>query len=123
MDVFISSNNNLLVLGHLNSGICTFTLDGQKLDTPVSCRGQLLHPYSLATDSNGFILVADTGNHRVAIFDEDGKFLHSFGCHGSADGQFDTPRGIALSPTGSIYVTDAKNKKVQLWFYPILAIY
>ena len=115
MDVVVSANNNLLVLDHLNSGICTFTLDGQKLDAPVSCRGQLLHPYRFTTDLNGFILVADSGNHRVAIFDEDGKLVHSFGCHGSADGQFDSPHGIALSPTGSIYVTDTKNRRIQIF--------
>ena len=97
MDVVVSANNNLLVLDCLNSGICTFTLDGQKFNTPGSGRGQLLHPYSLTTDLNGFILVADSGHHRVAIFEEDGNFLHCFGCHGSADSQFDTPRGIALS--------------------------
>ena len=115
MDVAV---NNLLILDHTSSCICTFTLDGEyvgKFDTQESGRGKLIHPYSLIANFNGFILVADTGNNRVLIFDEDGTCLHCFGCHGSAGGQFSTPRGIALSPNGSVYVTDAINKRVQIF--------
>eukprot|EP01116_Phalansterium_solitarium_P006884 TRINITY_DN19294_c0_g1_i1.p1 TRINITY_DN19294_c0_g1~~TRINITY_DN19294_c0_g1_i1.p1 ORF type:complete len:340 (+),score=54.32 TRINITY_DN19294_c0_g1_i1:145-1164(+) len=34
---------------------------------------------------------------------------------GSADGQFNRPRGLTVGPTGEIYVVDADNKRVQVF--------
>ena len=42
----------------------------------------------------------------VSVFDHVGNFIHCFGSKGSANGQFSTPVGIALSPNGSIYVSE-----------------
>ena len=72
-DVTVSANNHLLVADYSNSCIYTYTLDGhyvEKFGTPGSGRGQLDRPYSLTTDLNGFIIVADSDNHRVSIFDK-----------------------------------------------------
>ena len=35
------------------------------------------------------------------------SFILKFGTLGSGDGQFTTPRGIAVDPTGNVYVADA----------------
>ena len=67
------------------------------------------------TDESGLILVADTGNHRVSIFDKEGSCVHCFGSPGLEDGQFSHPRGIAISPNGSIYVSDSHNKRIQVF--------
>ena len=72
-------------------------------------------PRGIASDLHGFIIVADTNNHRVSIFDKHGGCIHCFGASGSADGQFNAPRGIALNPNGSIYVSDYGNKRVQIF--------
>ena len=96
----------------------TFTLDGHyvgKFGTPGCGSGQLKHPYSLTTDLNGFIIVADSGNHRISIFDKDGNYIHCFGSNGSVNGQFSYPDGIALSPDGSMYVSDTWNKRIQIF--------
>ena len=56
--------------------IVTFTLDGHyvgKFGTQGSNRGQLYHPYSLATDENGSILVMII---IVSVFDHVGN-LHN----------------------------------------------
>lgn len=36
-----------------------------------------------------------------------------FGALGAAEGQFDGPRGVAVGPDGSVYVTDSRNHRVQ----------
>ena len=86
-----------------------------KFGTGRSGRCEFNDPHSLTTDLNGFIIVADTNNHRVSIFNKDGNCIHSFGSEGSANGQFNTPHGIALSPNGSIYVSDYNNKRIQIY--------
>ena len=73
-------------------------------------------PLGIASDLHGFIIVADTNNHRVSIFDKHGGCIHCFGgSKGSANGQFNCPCGIALSPNGSIYVSDSENKRIQIF--------
>ena len=37
------------------------------------------------------LLLCDTWNHRIQVFDNDGSFLRSFGSKGSAEGQYDQP--------------------------------
>ena len=114
-DVTVSANNHLLVANYWDNCIYTYTLDGHYVGTPGSDWGELHSPYSLTTDLNGFIIVADTGNHRVSIFDKDHNCIHCFGSNGSANGQFSSPRGIAVSPNGSIYVTDRDNERIQIF--------
>jgi uncharacterized protein (TIGR03663 family) len=41
--------------------------------------------------------------------------LKVWGNNGSGDGQFVTPRDVAIGPDGSIYVTDAGNHRVQVF--------
>ena len=95
-----------------------FTLSGhyvRKLGTRGSGRGQLCSPCSLATDLNGFIIVVDTCNNHVSVFDKHANCIHCFGSKGSANGQFNNPLGIALSPNGSIYVSDYYNNRIQIF--------
>ena len=116
-DVTVNANNHLLVADR-NSCIYTYTLDGHyvgKFGARGSGRGQLHNPCSLTTDLNGFIIVADTSNHRVSIFDNNGSCIHCFGSSGSANGQFRYPYGIAVSPNGSIYISDLDNKRIQIF--------
>ena len=118
-DVTVNGNNQLLVADYAHHCIYTFTLDGDyvgKFGTHGTGRGQLNHPYSVAVDLYGFILVGDC-NHRVSIFDKNGNFVHCFGSQGSAVGQFQYPYGIAVSANGNVYVSDCNNKRIQVFSY------
>ena len=79
--------------------------------------------YGLATNLNGFIIVADGDNHRVAIFDKDHNNAHCFGFKGSANGQFYFLDGIALGPNDSIYVSDIFNSRIQIYILTSKANY
>ena len=117
-DVAVSADKYLVVAGCDPDCIYTFTLDGHyigKFGTRGSGMCEFNDPYGITGDLNGFIIVADTNNHRVSIFDKHGGCIYSFGCRGSANGQFNRPRGIALSPNGSIYVSDWDNKRIQIF--------
>ena len=84
-----------------------------KFGTGGSGRCEFNDPCGLTTDLNGFIIVADTNNHRVSIFNKDGNCIHSFDSKGSVNGQFNIPPGIALGPNGNTYVSDYDNKRIQ----------
>ena len=48
--------------------------------------GQFRSPFGVATDSADRIIVADTNNHRVQVFDSTGAFNTKFGTNGKGDG-------------------------------------
>jgi NHL repeat len=75
--------------------------------------GQCDEPSGVAVDtSNGRVYVADTGNSRINVFDEDGNFIDSFGTPGTAPGQLTRPKNLAVDddPTSpafhDVYVVD-----------------
>ena len=59
--------------------------------------------------------MADSSNHRVAVFTQNGQLVHTFGSRGSGAGQFSSPHGIAISPDGQLYVSDYSNSRVQVF--------
>jgi DNA-binding beta-propeller fold protein YncE len=61
--------------------------------------------------SSGEVAVADRDNHRVQIFDSEGKYKRQFGTEGEEDdGQFNCPVGIASDAHGNLLVTDFTNR-------------
>jgi DNA-binding beta-propeller fold protein YncE len=50
--------------------------------------GEFRTPHALAFDSKGRLWVADRGNHRLEIFDQDGKYLESRYMYGRISGIF-----------------------------------
>lgn len=53
--------------------------------------GEFRTPHALAFDSRGRLWVADRGNHRLEIFDQDGNYLESRYAYGRISGLFITP--------------------------------
>ena len=50
--------------------------------------GEFRTPHAMVFDSRGRLWVADRGNHRIEIFDQDGKYLESRYMFGRASGIF-----------------------------------
>ncbi|MGB0099340.1 MAG: NHL repeat-containing protein [Nocardioides sp.] len=59
------------------------------------------------------LIVADTGRDRVLIYSLTGAKLDEFGAYGDGDGQFASPRDVAVDDDGNIYVADAENNRIQ----------
>lgn len=107
------SNQLILATDSHYACVFMFTLDGvyvRKFGNRGTGIGQINKPQGLASDSNGTVLVADSRNNCVSIFDKSGTFIHSFG-----HGQLKAPHSLALNPTGSIYVSDSKNCNIKIF--------
>ncbi|XP_078603164.1 protein meiotic P26-like [Branchiostoma floridae x Branchiostoma japonicum] len=61
--------------------------------------GQLSDPRGICTDRLGNIIVADSGNNRVEMFDKTGRFLK----HMATD--MKDPHAVAMAPQGQLVVT------------------
>jgi DNA-binding beta-propeller fold protein YncE len=61
-------------------------------------------PHDLTLDPEGRLLVADRGNHRIQVLDQDGKFIAEWK-------QYGRPSGIAVR-NGWVYVADSESNGV-----------
>ena len=59
-------------------------------------------PHALAFDSRGRLFVADRGNHRIQIFDQEGKFLEEWK-------QFSRVSGLFITPNDMLYAIDSES--------------
>jgi uncharacterized protein (TIGR03663 family) len=75
--------------------------------------GSFWGPRDVAISPNGNVLVADTGNKRVQVFDPQGRFITAFGGEGSEPGHLREPVGLAVDPAGNVYVADTWNQRIQ----------
>ncbi|MEW5958315.1 MAG: flippase activity-associated protein Agl23 [Chloroflexota bacterium] len=77
--------------------------------------GQFITPRNLAVGPDGQIYVADSGNHRIQVFDSQGNFVMKWGSEGTGPGQFNEPWGIVVAPDGAIFVADTWNHRIQVF--------
>ncbi len=77
--------------------------------------GQFNYPAHIAIAPNGNLVVSDTMNARVQVFDQNGRFIITFGKFGDGAGMFARPKGIAVDSEGHIYVADAAFNNIQIF--------
>jgi DNA-binding beta-propeller fold protein YncE len=85
--------------------------------------GQLNRPRGIAVGPDGNIFVVDSRNARINVYGQDGTFLLSFGSPGAAPGQLGRlatagaggASGIAIDDSGTIYVADTWNHRIQVF--------
>jgi sugar lactone lactonase YvrE len=108
-DVVVAANGDIFVAdghgGKTNARIVKFSRDGRFIKSwgkPGSGPGEFDTPHAIAIDSRGRVFVADRGNNRIQIFDQEGKFLDEWR-------QFSRPSGIFFDRNNTIYVTDSES--------------
>lgn len=86
-----------------------FTKDGEYIkewgrigNAPGECRT----PHALAFDSQGRLFVADRGNHRIQIFDQDGNFIDAYE-------QFGRVSGLFIDDHDTLYAIDSESNPTR----------
>lgn len=113
--VATDGNGDLYIADSRNNRVQKRRFTGEFVEnwTGASTGAGYFKPYDIEADVSGDFLVSDWGNHRILRFSSDGAFLGEFGSYGTAEGQFDTPRGLESDKAGNIYVCDSGNHRVQ----------
>lgn len=87
------------------------------IGTVGTAEGQIQRPLGAAVDGNGNLWITDSTNNRVVEYDKTGAFIRQIGtatgAAGSAAGQFNVPKGIAVAPNGTVWVADYGNKRLE----------
>lgn len=61
------------------------------------------------------VFVADYGNDRIVVLDENGKFKRTFGKKGSGSGEFNLPWQLSIDEISNIlFVADMNNDRIQI---------
>jgi streptogramin lyase len=109
--VAIAPNGDIFVSdGYVNSRVVQFSKDGKFIKIIGGVKGngpgQLQLPHGVAIDSKGRLLVSDSDNKRISIFDKDGKFIESWPapCRGN----------IVVTSDDTVYVSDVNAGAVTI---------
>ena len=113
VSVCTDGQGHVVVGDYNNSRVQVLTKDGapvfyfgdsgpEKLSSPLGC---ICH--------NGKIIVSESGNSCLKVFDSSGRFLRKVGGRGEADGQFKEPRGLCVDEHGNLVVSDYGTGHVQ----------
>ncbi len=78
-----------------------------ELGARIQSTGILSDPAGVACSPDGNIVVADTGNDRIAVFDRFGTLLRTWG-----EGILLRPRGVNVTPQGDILIADTGNNRL-----------
>ena len=105
-DVVVAANGNIFVAdGHVNNRVVKYSAAGRFLmawGQAGTGPGEFDMPHSIDIDSQGRVFVADRGNNRVQIFDQEGRYLDEWT-------QFGRPSGVYISANDRLFVADSQS--------------
>jgi DNA-binding beta-propeller fold protein YncE len=64
---------------------------------------------------NELIYVVDSGNHRVVVFDFQGRLVRTMGREGQGPGELSQPSGACVGRDSVLAVADYRNNRIQIY--------
>ena len=77
--------------------------------------GEINFPRFLSVTQSKHLLVCESDNHRMQVFELAGKFVGKFGTNGSKLGEFNGPSSVAILSNDQIVVSDYYNNRIQIF--------
>ena len=115
----VNSRGELYVCEYTDSErVQCFTAHGEKClgswgrlgDKP----GEFSRAEGLGIDAHDNIYVADSCNHRIQVFDSEGRFLRQYGRAGTGLGEFSYPYDVRIDAAGLQFVCEFGNSRIQI---------
>ncbi len=72
-------------------------------------------PTVVRVDGKHRIFVVDSGDHKVRVYDAEGKSLFQMGRKGQGPGEFQQPSSVGFLADGRVLVGDSSNRRVHLF--------
>jgi sugar lactone lactonase YvrE len=127
--LFAAADGTVWVTDGRNQTVMQIAPDGRVLMTlgKPGVAGNGLDEFNSPSDvlvaPNGDIFVADghgdfpvpKTNDRIVKYSKEGKFIRTWGHHGSGQGEFDVPHGLAMDSAGRLFVADRANSRIQIF--------
>jgi RHS repeat-associated protein len=106
------SGGNLYAAEYSNNRVQEFSTSGES----IARFDENGRPRGIATDpTTKNLYVTEWTANRVQEFEPSGKSITTFGSSGSGNGQFSEPQGVAVNSSGTVYVADKGNKRIEEW--------
>ncbi len=102
--VEIGPDDRVYVADRQNNRVQKLTFEGVSLAV-FEVAGAVI--FDVALNAGGDIFLTDNEGHRVVKLDRSGSVITTWGSLGGDDGQFVGPRGIAVGPSGDVYVSSS----------------
>ncbi|XP_070554792.1 E3 ubiquitin-protein ligase TRIM71-like [Ptychodera flava] len=111
--IAVNQTNGYVYIADDSSGrVHIFDRDDGEMKSFGRKEGNFKSPEGVCVSRDGNVIVSDSGNHCIEVFDADGEFLFTFGSAGSGPGQFQNPHGVTTDKLNNVYVCDRSNKRV-----------
>ena len=112
-----NQDNHLYVTDSGNNRVQVFTEDGHFVRSfSEKANGERLQqPFAIAIDTSDIVYVSEWERNNISLFTAEGKYIMSFGSSGNKEGEFDKIRGIHIDQKDTIFVSDHKNNRVQIF--------
>lgn len=115
--IIVDRRNRYIVTDIKQNKIHIFSDSGKLIRSiPDNEQGvSLKTPRHVALSHSGDIIVSDSGNHCVKLFDRHGDHVKTFGKYGVNDGELKFPHGICTDSQDNIIVADYYNNRVSMF--------
>ena len=106
--IAIDTDNKVLVSDFNGGHISLFSHTGSFI-SKITCD----RPWAITVSPDGYIIT--DCDDKITIWSPTHQMIHQFGDKGSLQGEFDNIFGIAINSTGTIYVVEYENERLQIF--------
>ena len=108
--IAVDSSDQVYVTDRCDGGgISVFSEDGHFIKK-INCN----KPYAIGIAPDDYIITDNHNNHFLTVFSPTHELVGKFGVCGKGKGQFDHILGIAINSSGTIFVTESVNHRLQI---------
>jgi len=118
-DISVGPNGDLYLVDGVNNRVLVLNSRGKtnfSFGREGAGPGEFKHPLGIDISDEGKVFIADSGNHRIQVFDLKGNFLRMFTVTAGLQEKPSDPVDVLASPFKDyVYVSDNDNHKIRVY--------